>query len=111
LRLSKSLRRGIRWLDTEEPAIAGDESGIATIVAIRRAAWQHFAQLTPPRVITSEGEIISGELIRDDLSPGALHGVPVSAGIVEGVVRVVLDPHRDVLLAGEILVAPFTDPG
>ena len=31
--------------------------------------------------------------------------------MVEGVARVVLDPAKEVLEAGEILVAPFTDPG
>ena len=34
-----------------------------------------------------------------------------SAGVVEGIARVVTDPDRDVVRAGEILVAPFTDPG
>jgi rifampicin phosphotransferase len=31
--------------------------------------------------------------------------------VVEGRARVVLDPAREVLHAGEILVAPHTDPG
>ena len=35
----------------------------------RRVAWQHFAQLTPPRLITSEGEIVTGELVRTGLLP------------------------------------------
>jgi pyruvate,water dikinase len=34
-----------------------------------------------------------------------------SVGIFEGTARVVLDPAREVLRPGEILVAPFTDPG
>ena len=40
----------------------------------------------------------------------ALTGSPVSPGIAEGVVRVVLDPHVTQLLPGEILVCPGTDP-
>jgi phosphoenolpyruvate synthase/pyruvate phosphate dikinase len=103
----------IWWLDVDEvlAVIEGDERELAPIVRERRIAWAHFAQLAPPRVMTSEGEIVSGEQVRGDLPAGALHGTAASAGIVEGVVRVVLDPHRDVLHAGEILVAPFTDPG
>ena len=37
--------------------------------------------------------------------------VPVSPGIVEGMVRVIRDPQAETLHPGEILVAPFTDPG
>ncbi|MFY0576339.1 PEP-utilizing enzyme [Cystobacter fuscus] len=48
---------------------------------------------------------------REDLPPGALSGTAASAGVVEGHARVVLDPAREVLHAGEILVAPHTDPG
>ncbi len=38
-------------------------------------------------------------------------GTAASAGVIEGVVRVVLDPSQDTLHHGEILVAPYTDPG
>ena len=48
---------------------------------------------------------------RQDVPPGALVGNPVSAGVVEGVAHVVHDPQRAQLQPGEILVAPFTDPG
>jgi pyruvate,water dikinase len=40
-----------------------------------------------------------------------LAGSAVSAGVVEGIARVVLDPTKETLQPGEILVAPFTDPG
>ena len=40
-----------------------------------------------------------------------LPGAPVSAGVVEGVAHVVLDPHETRLAPGEILVCPATDPG
>jgi phosphohistidine swiveling domain-containing protein len=51
------------------------------------------------------------EPVRADLPEGALGGVAASAGVAEGVARVVLDPGVEVLRAGEILVAPYTDPG
>jgi phosphohistidine swiveling domain-containing protein len=40
----------------------------------------------------------------------AIVGSPVSPGVVEGAVRVVLDPSRAQLAPGEILVCPGTDP-
>jgi pyruvate,water dikinase len=76
----------------------------------QRAAHARNHERTPPRVMTSAGEIpqVSHS---GDVPPGALAGSGVSAGIVEGIVRVVTDPVGHVLKKGEILVAPFTDPG
>jgi len=62
-------------------------------------------------VISSDGEVPALADGRQDLPAGALPGTPASAGVVEGPARVITDPTREVLLAGEILVAPFTDPG
>jgi pyruvate,water dikinase len=67
--------------------------------------------MTPPRVITSDGEIPVVRHTHADLPAGALPGNPVSAGVVEGIAHVVTDPTTEVLSPGEILVAPFTDPG
>ncbi|MEZ4867241.1 MAG: phosphoenolpyruvate synthase [Caldilineaceae bacterium] len=80
-------------------------------VAQRKTEHVRAWSLTPPRVITSDGEIPIVHLTRDDLPAGALPGNPVSGGVVEGIARVVTDPTREVLAPGEILVAPFTDPG
>jgi rifampicin phosphotransferase len=41
---------------------------------------------------------------------GRIEGTPVSAGVVEGIVRVVREPHGARLEPGEILVCPGTDP-
>ncbi|HEX8821785.1 MAG TPA: PEP-utilizing enzyme, partial [Archangium sp.] len=76
----------------------------------RRATLRRDARRPPPFVMASDGEIPS-LAARVDLPPGALSGTAASAGVVEGVARVVLDPAREVLQAGEILVAPHTDPG
>jgi len=62
-------------------------------------------------VITSDGETPVVKYHVADAPPGALIGNPVSAGIVEGIVRVIHDPQAEKLNPGEILVAPFTDPG
>ena len=76
----------------------------------RRARLARDAKRAPPFVMASDGEIPT-LAAREDLPPGALAGTAASAGVVEGRARVVLDPAREVLHAGEILVAPHTDPG
>jgi pyruvate,water dikinase len=81
------------------------------IILERRQAYKHFERLSPPRVITSDGEIPTQRLSGENFPPGALAGSPVSAGLIEGLAHVILDPRNDRLLPGEILVAPFTDPG
>ncbi|HEY8378898.1 MAG TPA: PEP-utilizing enzyme, partial [Nannocystis sp.] len=79
-------------------------------VAERRQAHERDRHLTPPLIITSEGEIPQ-KPVPKDLPEGALAGLGASAGVACGLARVVLDPAREVLHAGEILVAPYTDPG
>jgi pyruvate,water dikinase len=80
-------------------------------IECRRQEHLRFWQLVPPRVITSDGEIPVVAHDRAGMPSGALAGIPVSAGTVEGIARVILDPQRQLLSPGEILVAPFTDPG
>jgi pyruvate,water dikinase len=76
----------------------------------RKDAFRSYAALTPPRVLTSDGEALTGAYRRDDAPPGALVGLPVSAGVVEGRARVVLDMAQADLEAGDILVTAYTDP-
>ncbi|WNG57914.1 phosphoenolpyruvate synthase [Archangium gephyra] len=97
-----------------EELIAALESSqapdLCPLAGERRAALQRDAKRSPPFVMASDGEI-PALVARADLPPGALSGTAASAGVVEGLARVVLDPAREVLHAGEILVAPHTDPG
>lgn len=81
------------------------------IVNERKLEYQHYAKLVPPRVITSDGEIPSMRLSGENFPAGALAGSPVSSGVIEGPAHVIMDPALERLLPGEILVAPFTDPG
>jgi phosphoenolpyruvate synthase/pyruvate phosphate dikinase len=76
----------------------------------RKDAFRSYEALTPPRVLTSDGEVVTGAYRRDDLPAGALIGLPVSAGTVEGRARVVLDMARADLEPGDILVTAYTDP-
>ncbi|HWE15259.1 MAG TPA: rifamycin-inactivating phosphotransferase [Solirubrobacteraceae bacterium] len=80
------------------------------LIRQRKDAFRSYQALTPPRVLTSDGEVIAGAYRRDDLPAGALVGLAVSAGTIEGRARVVLDiAHADVE-AGDILVTAYTDP-
>ncbi len=55
----------------------------------RREEFRSVQELTPPRVFTSDGEVITGAYRRDELPPAALAGLAVSAGTVEGRARVI----------------------
>ena len=80
------------------------------LISERKEAYKSYKTMTPPRVMTSEGEIISGSYRRGGLPAGALVGLPVSAGTVEGRARVILDMGKADLEPGDILVTTFTDP-
>lgn len=91
-------------------AIENNES-LIELVEQRKEEYQHYRKLSAPRVLTSEGEEIKVSYKRENLPEGALVGMPVSAGIIEGIAKVITDPSASSLNKGEILVAPFTDPG
>ncbi|MGW0908775.1 rifamycin-inactivating phosphotransferase [Streptomyces sp. NPDC002853] len=80
------------------------------LIAQRKDDFRAYQTLTPPRVLTSDGEALTGAYRRDDVPSGALVGLPVSAGTVEGRARVILDMSQADLEAGDILVTSFTDP-
>jgi pyruvate,water dikinase len=80
------------------------------LIQQRKDAFRSYHALTAPRVLTSEGEAVTGSYRRDDVPPGALIGLPVSAGTVEGRARVILDMARADLEPGDILVTAHTDP-
>ncbi|HYH79347.1 MAG TPA: rifamycin-inactivating phosphotransferase [Longimicrobium sp.] len=81
-----------------------------TLIRQRKDAFRSYQALTPPRVLTSDGEMLSGAYRRDDLPAGALVGLAVSAGTVEGRARVILDMAQADLQPGDILVTAYTDP-
>ena len=80
------------------------------IISQRKDAYKNYEKLTPPRVITSEGEIIAGTYKRENLPAEAIIGLPVSAGVIEGRARVILNMAEADLADGDILVTAFTDP-
>ncbi len=80
------------------------------LIRQRKDAFRSHQALTPPRVLTSDGEVIAGAYRRDDVPSGALIGLPVSAGIIEGRARVIRDIAQADIEAGDILVTTYTDP-
>src|SRR5437762_4062974 len=80
------------------------------LIRRREDAFRSYQALTPPRVLTSDGEVIAGAYRRDDVPAGALVGLQVSAGTIEGRARVILDMAEADLEPGDILVTAYTDP-
>ena len=69
-----------------------------------------------PHLLVSDGRVFyegwseSARVDQGETDANVILGSPVSAGVVEGLVRVVLDPFQADLQPGEILVCPGTDP-
>ncbi|QQK75405.1 phosphoenolpyruvate synthase [Salicibibacter cibarius] len=80
------------------------------IISKRKDDYKLYEKLTPPRVITSDGEIITGAYKRENLPADAILGLPVSSGVIEGRARVILNMEDADLEDGDILVTSFTDP-
>ena len=90
--------------------VVRDQEVDGELIQARKEAFNTYLSLTPPRVLTSEGEVLAGSYRRKDLPAGALVGLPVSAGAVEGRARVILDMAQADLEPGDILVTTYTDP-
>ncbi len=80
------------------------------LIQRRKEAFRSYGALTPPRVLTSDGEVVNGRYRRQNLPTGALAGLPVSGGIVEGRARVLMDIAQAHVEPGDILVTTYTDP-
>lgn len=103
------LREAVRALE-QKPARTDTLARLRALVETRareQARWQRWS---PPPVLTSDGEAIA-PAPEAEAPAGTLVGTAVSSGVVEGVVRVVQDAARSTLAPGEVLVAPFADPG
>jgi pyruvate,water dikinase len=80
------------------------------IIGERKAEHKLFEKLSPPRVITSDGEIVTGKYNHEDIPDGAIAGLAVSSGVVTGRARIILNMEDADLEDGDILVTSFTDP-
>lgn len=61
------------------------------IIHKQKNDYKLYEKLTPPRVMTSDGEIITGKYKRENLPAEAIIGLPVSSGVIEGRARVILN--------------------
>lgn len=80
------------------------------IISKRQEEYQCYEKLTPPRVLTSDGEVVTGKYKRENVPAEALAGLAVSAGVIEGRARVIVNMAEADLAEGDILVTSFTDP-
>ena len=80
------------------------------IIEQRKDDYKIYDKLSPPRMITSDGEIINGAYKRENLPAEAIVGLAVSSGVIEGRARVLLNMEEALLEDGDILVTAFTDP-
>ncbi len=80
------------------------------IIDRRKEEYKVYEKLTPPRVITSDGEIVTGIYRHKELPVKAIAALAVSSGMVEGRARVIMNMQDANLEEGDILVTSFTDP-
>ncbi|MHC4461619.1 MAG: PEP/pyruvate-binding domain-containing protein [Planctomycetota bacterium] len=100
-------------LEELEP-VARDKADfdIRQVITDRRTEYDRNSLISPPDVIF--GKFDPDKYVPDsvDADVETLTGLAVSPGVVTGKARVILRADTDEqVLAGEILVAPFTDPG
>lgn len=109
----EELHEAVRTKKPDDPGcMVEQQAGLAIrqIISQRKDEYKLYEKLTPPRVITSDGEIILGKYKRENLPAGAIVGLPVSSGVAEGRARVILNMEDADLEEGDILVTTFTDP-
>jgi pyruvate,water dikinase len=99
-------------LEELQALTSGERRDWRPLIAARRAAFDREKRRRQvPRVLLSDGRaFFDGVVALGDESDSTIAGSPVSPGVAEGVVHVVLDPHGAQLAPGEILVCPGTDP-
>jgi pyruvate,water dikinase len=104
-------RRDDAWFLRFEELQEVVRAGVADLDLIdeRKAAYVANRSLTPPRVLTSDGEVVAASYGRE-APEGALIGLPVSAGSVEGRARVIRTMAEADVEPGDILVTTGTDP-
>ncbi|MHC4643283.1 MAG: PEP-utilizing enzyme, partial [Planctomycetota bacterium] len=98
----------------ELESVARDKAdfNVRQVIADRRTEYDRNSLISPPDVIFGKFDPDNYVPESVDTDVDILTGLPVSPGVVTGKARVILRADADQqVLAGEILVAPFTDPG
>jgi len=99
------------YLNELDAAAKGELKDMADLVAERRArAAREMLRKRIPLMLFGDGRVLYAGSGAINTADGTFQGSPVSPGVVDGSVRVVLDPMNAGLLPGEIMVCPGTDP-
>ncbi len=99
-------------LEEIAPIVSGNAGfDVRAKVAERRARHERNLALSPPAIVVGKYDPAKHKPDVFDSTSEELTGLAVSPGIVTGPARVVLLAGTEQVLPGEILVAPFTDPG
>lgn len=96
----------------ELEALAHNESrDWKALIAERHATYaRELRRRQVPRLLVSDGRAFYEGLGSETDTGDVITGSPVSPGVAEGVVHIILDPSGAQLAPGEILVCPGTDP-
>ncbi len=99
--------------DEIEPLIPGNvPPNLRATIRSRRREYEKFCSLSPPKVIIGKFDPDNFAADPVDTSLTIFKGISASPGVVTGKARVILKADMEQhLQPGEILVAPFTDPG
>ncbi|MBC7714324.1 MAG: phosphoenolpyruvate synthase [Rhizobacter sp.] len=110
-------------LDELKGALEGTNSiqNLRLVINVRKAEYELYKDMEPAPRFATRGPVYwnnqhmpkEEEVVFDEstLLPNQMKGIPCSPGIVEGVVKVIIDSNDDMTLNGEILVTERTDPG
>ncbi len=112
--------RDIFWLTIEE--VFGIYNGalptynLNDLIDLRKKEYEKYAEEPSSRVVTRGAVYWKNVFQNEEVANIAtdeydLKGLPCSPGIIEGIVKVVIDPTDNLELNGEILVTARTDPG
>ncbi len=110
-------------LDEFTGAMEGTNSilNLRAVINLRKAEYEYYKNVEPASRFATRGPVYwnnqhmpkEEEVVFDEstLLPNQMRGIPCSPGVVEGVVKVIIDSNDDMTLNGEILVTERTDPG
>ncbi len=93
-------------------ATGASEGDTQAKIERRKSEYESFRDLTPPITVLGRFRPQTRPPVREDATTELLNGLAVCPGIVRGKARVIQSVEEESnVLPGEILVAPFTDPG
>ncbi len=100
-------------IDEIEPVTCGQaQFDVGQVIAQRRAEYEQNASVVPPMVVFGQFDPTTATPETEGKEVESFRGLAVSSGVARGKARVILkaDTAQQVL-PGEILIAPFADPG